>query len=163
MRVDEHSFSSIVREYSRPLYWHIRRLVVSHDDTEDILQDTFVKAYRHLWTLRNPAALRPWLYRIATNEANRFLSKRIKPEDMSDVLAEKLAVSEYVDYTMEAEVRLQKAILSLSPQQRTVFCLKYYDDMDYDEISKVTGSRPETLKVNYHYAKEKVKKFLEDC
>lgn len=162
MRVDPHSFSTIVQKYSQPLYWHIRRMVVNHDDAEDILQDTFVKAYRHIWTLRNSDSLKPWLYRIATNEANRFLSKKVNSEEMSAMLSEKLLASEYVDYTREAEIKLQKAILRLSPQQRTVFCLKYYDDMDYDEISKVTGSKKETLKVNYHYAKEKVKKFLED-
>ena len=161
MIVDRHRFSLIVQEYSQPLYWHIRRLVVSHDDAEDILQETLVKAYRHLWTLQNPSSLRAWLYRIATNEANRFLSRRVKSEEMSEVLVGKLFASEYVNYEMDAEVKLQKAILSLPAQQRTVFCLKYYDEMDYDEISKITGSKPETLKVSYHYAKEKVKKFLE--
>lgn len=161
MKADQHTFSSIVREYSKPLYWHIRRLVVSHDDAEDILQETFVKAYRKLWTLRNSASLRPWLYRIATNEANRFLSRNVKLEEMPQVLADRLYASEYVNYTMDAEVKLQKALLSMSPAQRTVFCLKYYDDMDYDEISKITGVRVETLRVSYHYAKEKVKEFLE--
>lgn len=161
MKADQHTFSSIVREYSKPLYWHIRRLVVSHDDAEDILQETFVKAYRKLWTLRNSASLRPWLYRIATNETNRFLSRNVKLEEMPQVLADRLYASEYVNYTMDAEVKLQKALLSMSPAQRTVFCLKYYDDMDYDEISKITGVRVETLRVSYHYAKEKVKEFLE--
>ena len=161
MRVDRQGFSSIVQEYSQPLYWHIRRLVVRHDDAEDILQETLVKAYRHIWTLQNPSSLRAWLYRIATNEANRFLSRRIKSEEMSETLVGKLFASEYVNYEMDAEVKLQKAILTLPASQRTVFCLKYYDDMDYDEISKITGSKPETLKVNYHYAKGKVKEFLE--
>lgn len=162
MKAAPHNFSSIVKEYSQPLYWHIRRLVVSHDDAEDILQETFVKAYRHLWTLRNPSALKPWLYRIATNEANRFLSRNNRSEEISQALIDKLYASEYVNYTMDAEMKLQKAILSMSPSQRTVFCLKYYDDMDYDEIAEITHSRPETLKVTYHYAKEKVKKFLEE-
>lgn len=79
---------------------------------------------------------------------------------MSEALVGKLFASEYVNYEMDAEVKLQKAILSLPATQRTVFCLKYYDDMDYDEISRITGSKPETLKVSYHYAKEKVKDFL---
>lgn len=161
MKYDQHTFSSIVKEYSQPLYWHIRRLVVSHDDAEDVLQETFVKAYRHLWTLRNTSALRPWLYRIATNEANRFLSGSCRLEQMSQKLTDKLYASEYVNYTMDAEVKLQKAILSMTPAQRTVFCLKYYDDMDYEEISKITGTSQEALRVSYHYAKEKVKKFLE--
>lgn len=162
MKSDDKTFSCIVHEYSQPLYWHIRRMVVDHDDAQDVLQNTFVKAFRFLWTLRDEGALKPWLYRIATNEANRFLSRKTDRNALTDTLIQTLESSSYVDYTREAEIKLQKALLGLSPQQRTVFCLRYYDEMEYDEISKVTGSKVETLKVAYHYAREKVKKYLEE-
>ena len=162
MMVDCKQFAAIVQEYSEPLYWHIRRLVVSHEDAQDILQETFVKAYRNIWKLRDREALKCWMYRIATNEAMRFLGKRKNDEQLSEELADKLSASDYVDYTREAEVKLQKAILTLPQQQRAVFCLKYYDEMDYGQIADVLGGKPETHKVNYHYAKEKVKRYLEE-
>lgn len=158
MKADDRKFCEIVREFERPLYLHIRRLVVSHDDAKDILQDTFIKAYRKLWLLRKESGLKAWLYRIATNESLNFLRKNKRSENLSAVFEEKLADSEYVDYSATAEIQLQKALLALPEKQRLVFSLRYYDEMEYDEISKVTGMSVDTLKVNYHYAKEKVKK-----
>lgn len=154
-------FSELVKEYSQPLYWHIRRIVVDHDDAEDVLQETLLRAYRKLWMLRDRNAIKPWLYRIATNEANRFLSKNYRSESLQDDLSGKLEASEYVDYTQEAEIRLQKALLQLPTLQRTVFSLKYYDELDYGEIANITGSSEGSVKVSYHYAKEKVKQLLE--
>ena len=161
MIVSERTFNEIVREYSQPLYFHIRRIVVSHEDAEDVLQETLVKAYRKIWMLRGRSSLRAWLYRIATNEAKRFLSKRYADAPLEAQLSEQLIASEYVDFTQEAELKLQKALVTLSPMQRAVFCLVYYEEMDYKEIARITGSTEGSVKVSYHYAKEKVKKFLE--
>lgn len=162
MIANEKKFEEIVAEYSEPLYLYIRRLVVSHEDAQDILQDTLLKAFRHLWQLRDYAYLKSWLYRIATNQVNDFFKKRPQFEDLNENLCTTLLEGPYVDYTKEAEIKLQKAILTLSPQQRSVFCLKYYDDMDYDQIAKIVGAKPETLKVSYHYAKDKIKKYLDE-
>lgn len=162
MIADDRKFSAIVRQYEKPLYFHIRRLVVSHEDTRDILQNTFINAYTKLWLLRNEASLRAWLYRIATNEALDFLRKNSLESSLDDRLDEALADSASIDYINDAEIKLQKVLLTLPDKQRLVFSLRYYDDMDYEEISKVTGMSVDTLKVNYHYAKEKVKKYIEE-
>lgn len=162
MSSERNTFETIVHKYSQPLYWYIRRIVVSHEDAQDILQETFIKAYRHLWQLRSGDRLKAWLYRIATNEAGRFLARNRSTEQLSALLEEKLAAPQHIDNADEAEIKLQKALLKLSPQQKTVFCLRYYDEMDYGQIAKITGSKIETLKVSYHYAKEKIKKYLEE-
>jgi len=154
------NFKDIVREYSPMLYWHIRRMVIIHEDAEDVLQETLAKAYRKLWTLRNQEALKTWLYRIATNEANRHLSRMTRTESLSEILEDTIESQSYVDVSAEAEIRLQKALLSLSAMQRTVFNLKYYDELGYDEIAKICGSNPSSVKVIYHNAKEKVKQYI---
>ena len=153
------TFEEVIRDYEQPLYWHIRRMVVSHDDASDVLQETFINIYKGLPSLREKAALRSWVYRIANNECIRFLSRR-KEQALTEenaFLAEQLESSPGVDLSDGAALRFQKALLSLSPQQRTVFTLRYYDDLSYDEIAEVTGSSVATLKVAYHYAKEKIK------
>lgn len=153
------TFEEVIRDYEQPLYWHIRRMVVSHDDASDVLQETFINIYKGLPSLREKAALRGWVYRIATNECIRFLSRR-KEQALTEenaFLAEQLESSPGVNLSDGAALRFQKALLSLSPQQRTVFTLRYYDDLCYDEIAEVTGSSVATLKVAYHYAKEKIK------
>lgn len=154
-------FKDIVHEYSQMLYWHIRRMVITHEDAEDVLQETLVKAYRKLWTLRKREALKTWLYRIATNEANRHLSRKRDAEELSGILESTLESKSYVDVSSEAEIRLQKALLILSEMQRTVFSLKYYDELGYDEIAAICNSNPASVRVIYHNAKEKVKQILE--
>ena len=153
------TFEEVICEYEQPLYWHIRRMVASHDDASDILQETFIHIYKGLSSLREKAALRSWVYRIATNECLRFLSRRkeISLTEENSFLADQLESSPGVDLSDGTALRFQKAVLSLSPQQRTVFTLRYYDDLSYEEIAEVTGSSVQTLKVAYHYAKEKIK------
>lgn len=157
-------FSLLVNLFQEPIYWHIRRLVVSHEDAEDITQETFIRVFRHLETFREESSLRTWIYRIATNEALRFLNSRSAElpatEELQEELIGKLKASEYVDYENEMAVKFQQAILSLPDKQRVVFNLRYYDDLDYEEIGRITDSRVETLKVNYHYAKEKIKEYM---
>lgn len=155
-------FELMVAEYSRPLYLYIRRQVVSHEDAQDVLQDTLLKAYRHLWQLRDAGKTKSWLYRIATNQVHDFFRRKPNFSTMEEGLVSTLAEGPWVDYTREAEIKLQKAMLTLSPQQREVFCLRYYDEMDYEQIAQVLGAKVQTLKVAYHYAKEKIKKYLDE-
>lgn len=157
-------FDDVLKEYERPVYHHIRRMVVDHDDTSDIMQETFLKAYQGLGNLRDEKALKSWVYKIATNEALRFLSRRreelLSVVDENELLLGRLADSEYVDYEDKMAVDFQKALLSLSDQQRLVFNMRYYDELSYDEISEVTGCSIGTLKVQYHNAKEKITNYM---
>lgn len=157
-------FRTLVNNYSQPLYWHVRRLVVSHDDAQDVLQETFMKVYKSLPTLREIASLKAWLYRIATNEAMRMLGRNAPPScSIDDAGADLLALKadDYTDYTHLEAVRLQQAINSLPAKQRVAFNLRYYDDMSYEDIAQVTDSTPSNVKVNYHLAKNKIIKYLD--
>lgn len=157
-------FGLLVNHFQEPIYWHIRRLVVSHQDAEDVVQETFIRVFRHLDQFREQSSLRTWVYRIATNEALRFLNSRnaesTSAEELQEELANKLLASDYVDYEDGMAVKFQQAILSLPEKQRIVFNLRYYDELDYEEIARITDCRADTLKVNYHYAKEKIKEYM---
>ena len=160
----EQGFRLLVEKFKSPMYWHIRRMVVSHEDAEDVLQETFIKVFRYLDDFRYECSFSTWLYRIATNECLRLLDKRkdhvVSSEEMQTDLVEKLMASEYVDYDDAMEVKFQKAILALPEKQRLVFNLRYYDELKYEEISKITDTKVETLKANYHFAKERIKKYM---
>lgn len=160
MRSDEKTFSIIVKEYEKPLYLHIRRMVVSHEDARDILQNTFIKAFQKLWTVRKEEGLKAWLYRIATNESLDFLKRSGRQEALADKLEEVLTASEQVNLD-RAEIELQRTLVTLPEKQRLAFSLRYYDEMDYEEMSKATGMSKDTLKVNFHLAKEKIRKRIE--
>lgn len=158
-------YLKIVDQYSEPLYWHIRRLVISHEDAQDILQDTLVSIFRNIWQLRDEGRTKAWVYRIATNKVNRYFlreKRRIGTVEIGSALAQTLESSEYVNYNETAGLKLQKAVMTLSPQQQTVFNLRYYDELDYNEISRITGSSVGSLKVAYHNAREKIQKYLEN-
>lgn len=139
-------------------------MVVDHDDTADIMQETFLKVYQGLGNLRDEKALKSWVYKIATNEALRFLSRRreelLSVIDENELLLGRLTEGEYVDYDDKMAVDFQKALLSLSEQQRLVFNMRYYDELSYDEISDITGCSVVTLKVQYHNAKERIKNYM---
>lgn len=157
-------FRMLVDSFQEPIYWHIRRMVVSHEDAEDVIQEVFIRIFRHLEQFREESSLNTWIYRIATNESLRFLNKRreevVSAEEIQEELLGKLKTSDYVDYENELAVKFQAAILKLPEKQRIVFNLRYYDDLDYESISQITGDKVETLKVNYHYAKEKIKESI---
>ena len=157
-------FRMLVESFQEPIYWHVRRLVVSHEDAEDVIQEVFIRIFRHLDQFREESSLSTWIYRIATNESLRFLNKQkdevVSAQEMQEGLINKLMTSEYVDYENELAVKFQAAILKLPEKQRVVFNLRYYDDLDYESISQITGDKMETLKVNYHYAKEKIKEYI---
>lgn len=164
LRTDpEAGFRRLVRDYGRPLYWHIRRLVVGHADAEDALQETLVRAFRSVAGFRGDCSFKSWLYRLATNEALRLIAGRrtdMATADAADTQAAQLAADAYVDYTDLEAVRLQQAILALPEKQRVAFNLRYYDELSYDDIAAVMQSSPATAKANYHYAKERIVKYM---
>ena len=160
----ERGFRMLVEKYQRSIYWHIRRMVVSHEDAEDVLQETFIRIFKYLNEFRADSSLSTWIYRIATNECYRFLDKKkeilVSTEEIQADLMNKLMTSEYVDYDNEMEVKFQQAILTLPEKQRPVFNLRYYDELSYEEICQITDTKVDTLKANYHFAKEKIKKYM---
>ena len=163
MNARKPSFEEFTDLYYRPVYWHIRRSVVDHGNAEDILQETFIKAYRHWWQLRDPSAARAWIYRIATNEVNRWIRKNYRSAESPELTEDLTAALEsggFVDMAKAEAVALQKGMLRLSPLQKTVFSLRYFDDLDYDEISRITGSNVNTLKSSYNQAKNIIKQYV---
>ena len=157
------AFDRLIEQYGDRLYWHIRRVVVNHEDAEDVLQETFAKAYTSIADFRgdSESSLTAWLYRIATNIAINVLRKRKKWafSSLDSVRGDLLATFEHeIDPSAdEIVVRLQKAILALPTKQRLVFNMRYYDELSFEQISQATGQSVSTLKTNYHYAVQKIK------
>lgn len=159
-----YAFNLIVRKYQERLYWHIRRMVISHEDTDDVLQNTFVKAWKGLTNFKNESQLYTWLYRIATNETITFLNKKRKRFfiPFNDVEKELLNSLEQNDgFTgNEIEMKLQRAILTLPEKQRMVFNMKYYEEMKYEDMSKILETSVGVLKASYHHAVKKIEEFI---
>lgn len=163
----ERGFKELLRAYGDRLYWHIRRIVVSHEDAEDVMQETAIKIFDKLDTFKGDSSLFTWVYSIATNEALQALRRRCNLFQSldSDGLGEKLRETLYVENDMEhsaAEMIFQKALLHLPTQQRLAFNMRYYDDLPYEEIAAITGKNINTLKANYHFAVEKVKNYIKE-
>lgn len=159
----ENGFRMLMAKYQESVYWHIRRLVVSHDDAQDASQETFVRIYRSQGNYRGDCSLRSWIYRIATNEALRLIGKRkqeVVSMDSQQTGVNLIMADNYIDYDDKVAVKLQKAILSLPPKQQLAFNLRYYDDLGFDEIAKIADSTPTSIKASYHVAKEKIIKFM---
>ena len=157
-------FRLLVESYSKRLYWHIRRLVVLHEDADDALQNTFMNAWRNINSFRNDSSLYTWLYTIATNEALAIINKRKKNasnpgEDILSLLADSEEGSRWFDGD-EAQIRLQNAIIRLPEKQRIVFNLRYYEEMPYEDMSRVLGTSVGALKASYHHAVKKIEYFL---
>ena len=152
--------------YGQRLYWHIRRLVVSHDDAEDALQETFIKIYTKAEMFKGEGpALEAWCYKIATNEALLLLRKRARALRGLDSLCGELSgmvVAESAPDADRSEVLFQQAIQQLSTQQRLAFNLRYYDEMSYTQIAGITGKSENSLRTNYHYAVAKIKEYLKE-
>lgn len=156
------TFSELVKAYSQPLYWHIRRMVVSHDDADDLLQNTFIKAWTGIDGFLGNAKVLTWLYRIATNEALTWLNRT--PEgstDNAEAYAEQLEADPWFDGN-EIQTRLQTAIQTLPPKQRMVFNMKYFEDMKYEDMSTILGTSVGALKTSYHLAVKKISAFFSD-
>lgn len=159
----EKGFRMITEKYGTPVYWHIRRLLVSHADAQDVLQDTLIKVFRSFKSLKDPKALKAWIYRIATNEAIRMTQKNKVPKELLDRIDDTgtdITAEPYIDLSDVESVKLQKAILSLPPKQQAVFNMRYYDEMDYIQIAEAAECSASTAKVNYHLAKEKIIKYM---
>ena len=156
------AFSALVKAYSETLYWHIRRMVLSHDDANDILQNTFTKAWMGIDGFLGNAKILTWLYRIATNEPLTFIDKNnnVAFEDI-DTTATAIEADEWFDGD-ELQARLQAAIQALPPKQRMVFNMKYYDEMKYEEISAILGTSTGALKASYHIAVKKICEYFEN-
>ncbi|MBL7913412.1 MAG: ECF RNA polymerase sigma-E factor [Bacteroidetes bacterium ADurb.Bin397] len=159
-----YAFNLLVRKYQQKVYYHVRRIIIDHDDTNDVVQNTFIKAWKGLSNFREDAQLFTWLYRIATNEALTFLKKKRTAFFLPIVNVER-HLSEKVesDPAMSGdaiELKLQKAILTLPEKQRIVFNLRYYDEMKYEEMSEVLGTSVGALKASYHIAAQKIEKYM---
>mgnify|MGYP003514098466 FL=1 len=159
------AFECIVKEYSEQLYWQIRRLVFSHDDANDILQNTFIKAWINIDYFRGDAKMSTWLYRIALNECLTFLNKQraanqLSIDEADKELLNKLESDTYFDGDDTQKIFLQ-AIHTLPEKQQIVFNLKYFKEMKYEEISEILGTSIGALKASYHHAVKKIESFLE--
>ena len=157
-------FSLLMASYMKPVYWHIRRMVVAHADAQDVMQDTFVRVFRSFNQYKENQPLKAWVFGIATNEALRFLGKRkgkeiLSLEDSSEDLFG-LKADDYVAYSDIEAVKLQKAVLSLPAKQQIAFNLRYYEELSYDDIALITGSTAANVKANYHNAKEKIVNYM---
>jgi RNA polymerase sigma-70 factor (ECF subfamily) len=162
----EKAFRIVVDRYGSKLYWHIRRLVIIHDDADDALQNTFVNAWKNLGAFRNESSIFTWLWSIATNEALTLIRKREKNrgvslDDLDSIFTNSIEGSTYFDGE-EATVKLQNAILRLPEKQRIVFNMKYFDDMSYGEMSEILGTSEGALKASYHHAVKKIEQYIQN-
>lgn len=149
--------------YQSRLYWHIRRIIVDHDLSQDVLQETFIKAYQNFHHFKQDSQLYTWLYRIATNESLQQLNKlkrMQKSDEESEYHLQNLVADNVSAEAEEIQILLQKAIHSLPEKQKLVFNMRYYEDLPYEEISKILDMSVGTLKTNYHYAKQKVEDYI---
>jgi RNA polymerase sigma factor (sigma-70 family) len=161
-----YAFNLIMRKYQERLYWHIRKMVIVHDDADDLLQNTFLKAWNSLENFREESQIFTWLYRIATNEALSFLREKrrkyfIPIVDVERELSRSLEDDSYFDGD-ELQLRLQKAILKLPEKQRIVFNMRYFDQMKYDDMAVILDTSTGALKASYHHAVKKIEKMLKD-
>ncbi|MDE6535648.1 MAG: RNA polymerase sigma factor [Muribaculaceae bacterium] len=159
------AFPELINKFSEPLYWQIRRMVQNHDDTDDLLQNVFMKAWQSLDLFRGDAKLSTWLHKIAINEALTFLQNRQRRQmeslDSDDSAAARaIEADEWFDGD-EAALKLRKAVASLPAKQQLVFNMKYFDEMKYEEIAEITGTSVGALKTSYHLAVKKIEQFLE--
>ena len=158
------AFECIVKEYSEQLYWQIRRMVLSHDDANDLLQNTFIKAWTNIDYFRGDAKISTWLYRIALNECLTFMNKQrattqLSIEDVQAEMLDKMETDLYFDGDETQKIFL-KAVHALPEKQQMVFNLKYFKEMKYEEISEILGTSIGALKASYHHAIKKIEHFL---
>jgi len=160
----ESAFRQLVILYQERLYFHIRKIVINHDDADDVLQNTFLKVWNNIDTFREESAIYTWLYRIATNEAITFLNSKkrkswVSLQDNSDNLMHSLQTDPYFEGD-EIQMKLQKAILNLPEKQRIVFNMKYFDEIKYEEMSKILNTSVGALKASFHHAVKKIEEYL---
>lgn len=161
-----YGFNMLVRKYQQKVYWLVRKMVISHDDADDLTQEVFIKIHKNIHTFRQDSQLYTWIYRIATNESLNFLQRRkrrllLRVGDLQSDLTEKLISSPHISGD-EVQLRLQKALLTLPEKQRLVFNLKYFDDLSYEEMAAITKTSVGALKASYHLAVKKVENQLKE-
>ncbi len=160
------AFHRLVKLYQERLYWHIRKILLNHEDTDDVLQNTFIKVWKSIGNFREESSLYTWLYRIATNESITFLNSKkrrnlLPLNDVSDYLMENLTSDPYFDGD-KLQMKLQHAILKLPEKQRIVFNMKYFDEMKYEDISKILDTSVGALKASYHHATKKIEEYIKN-
>ncbi|KMQ66628.1 RNA polymerase sigma factor [Chryseobacterium angstadtii] len=164
-RTQEKGVRALMDAYQSRLYWHIRRIIVDGDIAQDTLQETFIKAYQNFHQFKNDSQLYTWLYRIATNEALQQVNKMKKmqkTDEDPEYYMQNLVADNTEGDAEEIQLLLQNAIQSLPEKQKLVFMMRYYDDLPYEEISKIVDMSVGTLKTNYHYAKQKIEEFIKE-
>lgn len=159
-----YGFNMLVRAYQQRVYWHVRKMVIDHDDADDLTQEIFIKIHKYIDSFREDSQLFTWIYRIATNECLSFLNRKKKRfflpiEDVTQQLSTKIDNDPDLGGD-EIQKRLQKAILHLPEKQRLVFNMKYFDDLPYEQISEITDTSVGALKASYHHAVKKIEEFL---
>lgn len=159
-----YGFNLLIREYQKRVYWHVRKMVIDHDDADDLTQEVFIKIHRYIDNFREDSSLFTWIYRIATNECLSFLQKKkrrfmLPIGDVEGELSSKLESTPGLSAD-EIQLKLQKALLKLPDKQRMVFNMKYFEDMPYEQISDITGTSVGALKASYHHAVKKIEDFL---
>jgi len=162
----EEAFKKLVTEYKERLYWHIRKLVLDHDDAHDVVQNTFIKIHLNIDKFRENSSLFTWMYRIATNESLNFINSKaakmgLLNQEWIEAKADGLMADSYFDGD-QAALKLQKMVARLPEKQRIVFNMKYFDNMNYQDISEVLDTSVEALKASYHHAVKKIKAELDD-
>ena len=160
----EASYRILISTHKERLYWHIRKIVLNHEDADDVLQNTFIKVFRHIDGFNGDSKLYSWMYRIATNESISFLNKKAKHlhvdmKTLQEQSVDKLKADVYFDGD-EIQLKLQKAIISLPQKQQLVFNMKYFDDLKYEEMSEILDTSVGALKASYHHARKKIELFL---
>lgn len=160
----EVSYRTLISTHKQRLYWHIRKIVLNHEDADDVLQNTFIKVFRHIEGFNGDSKIYSWMYRIATNESISFLNKKAKHlhvdmKTLQEQSVDNLRADVFFDGD-EIQLKLQKAIISLPQKQQLVFNMKYFDDLKYDEISEILGTSVGALKASYHHARKKIELFL---
>jgi RNA polymerase sigma-70 factor (ECF subfamily) len=162
----DYGFYLLTKAYQERVYWHVRKMVIDHEDANDLVQDIFIKIWKKLDSFREESKLFTWIYRIATNETLNFLDKKkrrffLPIHDVASELSGKLDQATLMDGD-EISMRLQKALLKLPEKQRLVFNMKYFDDMKFEEIADITNTSVGGLKANYHHAVKKIEEYLAD-
>jgi RNA polymerase sigma-70 factor (ECF subfamily) len=165
-KTQNEAFKELVQCYQKPLYYHIRNIVLNHDDTDDVLQNTFIKVFSNIGNFKGESKLYSWMYRIATNESLTFIEQRAKKQGISNLELQQKAIlnleSDVYFEGNEIQIKLQKAIANLPEKQQLVFKMKYFEDMKYENISEILDTSVGGLKANYHHAVKKIEEYLKN-
>ncbi len=158
------AFKQLVQQFQKPLYFHIRNIVLNHDDTDDVLQNTFIKVFSNIKNFKGESKLYSWIYRIATNESLTFIEQRAKKQGISNEEVQQKAImnleSDVYFEGNEIQLKLQKAIANLPEKQQLVFKMKYFEEMKYENMSEILDTSVGALKANYHHAVKKIEEYL---